>query len=211
MATDQEVLSQIQRLMIETVDNGVTWSSGLWTVNEVIGYLNEVQRRFIKNTGVVHKRDTSIAVVAGTKTYTLPADFIFNVRVIFKISGRYIEIPRADSMQADLSLPSWRGTNAVRPQAYTDGDNPTLQIQIMPATTANGSLELVYCYLAAALSNSGVALTVPDEFVPAIMYGTMELMLRKLGRGQDIDRAEYCSIRYQEGEIAAELMLSGFA
>lgn len=212
MATDQQTLSQIQRIMIETVDSGATWSSGLWTVAEVIGYLNDVQRTFIRNTGVVQKYSSAITAAANTKTFTLPADWIFTTRCVWKqdATTRYIEIPRADSMQADLAIPTWRGTSGSAPQGYTDGDLATLKIQLMPPTTSAGVIELVYCYLATALSNSGVELTVPDEFVPGIMYGTMAEMFRKVGRATDLERMEYCLLRYREAEVAAQLMLGGF-
>lgn len=209
--TDQQLLSSIQRLMIETVDNGATWSSGLWTVAEVIDYANQGQREIIKETGCNQKRNT-IAITANNFRFDLPTDWINTTRLThIDSNSRNRRVPRADSMQADLMVPTWRTTTSAFPQAYNDGDLPTLTIQIMPAASVNATLGIIYSWIGTTLSNSGVTLSIPDELVPALKYYIMGSMFDKLGRAQDIERAQYCKLRYIEGLTAAGLLLNSFA
>lgn len=209
--TDQQVLSEIQSLLIEPVDGGVTWASGLWTTSEVIGYLNQRQRRFLDETEVVVKHSSDIANIPNTLRHALPSDWISTSRVVFKDPlGNYYEVPRADEFQLDMSLLSWGVEQASKPIAYADNMGPTLEFEAAPATSSPGVFQMLYTYLTSALSNSGISLTVPDEFEPAIRWGVIADMLNKEGREQDLERAQYAELRFQEGIQAAKVMLSGW-
>ena len=209
--TDQAVFSEAQRFLLEnSVDGGATWGSGLWTVAEVVQYANNRQSQFLKDSGILIKRSV-INTVPNVLRHPLPADWILTFRVAWEeATGRFRELSRADGLQADLLLPSWQNNMGPRPLCYTDGELPSLQLQVMPAPNAPGVLELLHAYVGAALTAAGVNLTIPDDFSHYLRWGIMSDMLGKVGRGQDVPRAEYCELRFQEGIELGKLMISGW-
>jgi hypothetical protein len=93
---------------------------------------------------------------------------------------------------------------------YTESEIPTLQIQVMPAPSDAGILWALFVALSTTLTGLGVNLTVPDEFAPAVKYGTLADMLNKVGRALDRGRAAAAEQRYQEGVAAARLIIQGW-
>lgn len=213
--TDQQVLNEIQRSLIETVNAGASWSSGLWTAAEVIGYLNQRQYRFMRETMAIIKRtDPPLAHPAGALTRALPVDWIATHRVAWKANTdptwAFREVPRVDGWQLDAGVPDWPSNSYARPRGYADVETPTLEMRVAPAALAAGTLELLYVALTTTLSNSGVSFTVPDECVPGVKWGVVADMLSKVGRGQDLPRAAIAEEWYQLAVDATKLMVEGF-
>lgn len=211
--TDQNVLNEIQAHMVEGVqDGGTSWPSGLWTVAEVIAYANQRQYRFLKETSCVLKRAT-LVTVPSVQRHPLPTDWIVTRRLVFRSSGSpavFTEVPRGDGFEADHLLLDWPFNSASVPRLYMDSEIPNLFIQTAPSVNVSGLLQILYTALSTLLSNTGVAFTVPDEFTPAVKWGTMADMLWKSGRAHDPERAGYCEARWQEGVAAANVMLAGW-
>jgi len=210
--TDQEVLDEIQETLIETQDSGATWSSGFWTVSEVIGYLNDVQYDFLKKT-LLLVTPTTLNTIPNTRRHALPQDWIATYDAAFKSSAAtpvYSPLSRSDERELDLAIPSWPLEPEQTPLVYTEGELPTLTIQIAPAPQAGGVILLLYTALSTELTGAGVNFTVPDELVPAIKWGVIAEMLSKVGRGADPARAALARERYDLGVAAAQLMLHGF-
>lgn len=210
--TDQQVLNEIQGHLLETQNSGASWSSGHWTASEVITYLNQKQYDFLKRTSLLLSRNT-LATTPQEIRQPLPADCILIHRVVWKSAlGVYSEVPRGDGFEADHAQGDWPYNTATDniPHLYTDGEIPTLQIQVMPPVNDAGVLQILYVALSTTLSNSGVAFSVPDEFVPTIKWGVVAEMLGKVGRGQDPNRAAWANTQYELGIEAAKLMISGW-
>ena len=209
--TDQQVLTQVQSYLLETEDGGATWASGFWTPAEVIDYLNERQRRFILETGILAKPAT-VPLAASVLRVGLPSDSIELRFVAFHSqSGDFWDIPRADPLQADLYRLNWTHAAKPIPDAYSTTETPNLELELHPASSLGGELELLYLWISAALSNSGVALTVPDDFAPPLIWGVIADMLKKTGRAQSQQRAEAAENRYIMGVELAKLILNGWA
>jgi hypothetical protein len=208
---DTDILGEIQSVMIEPEDAGVSWASGFWTAAEVIDYMNDRQRDFLKETFCLITADTALFTVPGVLRHPLPQDWICTYMALWHASdGTYKELPRSDSFEADLGQPAWIYETKPKPDLCSDGDQATLTMQVMPAASDAGLVEILYVKVSAALSNSGVAFEVPDEFVPAIKWGVISDMLSKIGRAHDPRRAAYAESRYAEGVEAAKAMLRGF-
>jgi hypothetical protein len=209
--TDQNVLNEIQQLLIETANNGASWSSGQWTVQEVINYLNQRQWDFLKQTALLMSRAT-IPTNPNVTRQPLPSDWITTQRVVWQdMNGTMTEVPRGDGWEIDHAVTTWPyNLEPGPPLLYTDGEVPNLQLEIMPAPQGSGVLQILYVNLSAALSNSGVAFTVPDEWTPCIKWGVIADMLGKVGRGGDPQGASYAESRYQEGVEAAKVALHGW-
>ncbi len=204
--TDQQLLNQIQYHMIETPDSGATWASGLWTQAEVVRYANQRQDRLLAETAP-YVTDTTISIINGTGSYTLPAGFISALSVIFTpTGGDPYELSPSDTFEADHGIPDWDTVS--HPKVYyTD---PTLVIGIAPIPDSNGSIELQYVATGTNLTGSGASLTAQDEMVPTIKYGIMADMLSKVGRAHDPIRAQYCDERYEMGIEAVKALINGF-
>jgi len=211
--TDSAVLSEVQSHLVETIDGGVTWSSGFWTTQEVIDYSNQRQRQFLRDSLILIDR-TSLVTIPNVLRHPLPQDWVATQRVVFKDSAtpaNYTHVPRSDNYESDLAIPTWPYNQAQLPSAYSDGDQATLTLETFPAVNVPGQLQILFVKLSTTLSNAGaVDYTVPDEFVPSIKWGIMADMLGKVGRGHDPQRSGFCEQRYQEGVEAARVILGGW-
>lgn len=214
--TDQEILSWIQALMIEPRNGGASWASGLWTVDEVITYANEAQDEFLKETGLILTPATQ-ALPAGVPRVALPVDLITLDSVAFDdFQGSIRNVPRADGYQADAAFTSpgqsWE-TNPLpdrRPLAYTIGETPNLQLQVMPPSGVGGLLHYLYVALGTALTGAGVSFSVPADFTCVIQWRIITKMLSKIGRGAADERAQYAESWWRMGVAATKVMLQGW-
>jgi hypothetical protein len=208
--TDQQLLGEIQEAMIEPNDGGATWPSQLWTASEVLSYLNNRQNQFLRDTGLLISR-AQIPTTPNVLRQPLPSDTMILQDLSWEASnGDWSEVPRADTWEADNSLNNWPYNMIPIPQMYTDSELPTLQVQIMPAPSDAGVLWALYVAITTTLTGSGTALDIPDEFTPAVKWGTVADMLSKVGRALDRGRAALAESRYQEGVAAAIVMIEGW-
>ena len=211
--TDFELVQDLQYVLMEPID-GLTFPSNLWTIAEVINRMNERQNRFLKATGLL-LGSAVLPVAAGDTRIALPDDWLATVEVWFVgANGRKRELIRSDSFAADHGAPSW-STDFDTPIVYMDYDAPTLLVQIAPAPNQAGTLLLLYvpqgAPLGVDLANAPELLSVPDEFLSAVKYGTLADLFGKDGRGKDPTRAAYCEQRYQLAEQVAGIILNGWA
>lgn len=206
---DTELLNEIQYHMVETPNSGASFGSGLWSTDEVLNYINNRQRQFMAETGVILKQGT-LTTTANQKRHALPQDFIEVTRAVWRTASRVrYGLTEADDWEIHHGQPTWEYVTAMVPSVYNVSDVPQLQIEIAPASYDDGVLELTYVALTDEVDGTGIYFSVPDEFLPIIKWGVMADMLSKIGRGQDAERAEYCEQRYQEGVAAAQVMLGG--
>lgn len=208
--TDTALLSQIQTVLMEPPDGGVTWTSGLWTGAEVLARFNERQNRFLKATRMLVGESAPIPVTARVAVYALPQDWLTTVDVYWAgEDGSFRTLVRADSFEADHGMTAWEST-ADTPLLYFDEDSPLLTITIAPIPYVNGRLTVLYVPQAGAQLGVGDPLGVPDEYATADKYGTLADLFGKDGRGASPDRSAYCELRYQLDQQMAEIMLNGW-
>jgi len=208
--TDQEVLNEVQYALQETPNNGASFLSDLWTVAEVIDYLNQRQRQFLKETAILYKRADLITIPTQVR-HPLPSGFITMQHAAWRTpTPTYFELRRADFWEIDQGSPDWETVAAVRPKVYLEGEMPTLQLGSSPMTNSAGVIEILYVGLTTLLSNTGANFEVPDEFVAPIMYGVISDMLSKEGRARDLLRAGVAEGRYQEGVELGKIMVEGW-
>lgn len=211
--TDIALLTAIQYHVVEpNPDGGVTWALGDWTAATVINYLNQRQDRFLRETGIVVQRDSSVNTVPNVSRYELPDTLLQINRVSWEgPTATITELPRADTWQFDHGYADWTYNTAARPQLYTEYETPQRVIEIAPASYDNGVIHLLYVAAGETLSNTGVTFTVPDECVPILMWGTLADMLSESARVQDAQRATYCEARYHMGVEATLLLLNSWS
>lgn len=206
---DTEFLNDLQWLLVEPQDGGLTWPSGLWSVAEVLAAINRVQSEFIRRTEITAAW-TILPVVAGTGAITVPQDYILTEEVIFSNGTTANPLARSDEWELDRAIPSWEET-AAAPIVYGDGiADDVLDLVIGPTPNVNGFVYLLYLACGAPISNDGTTeFTVPDEAVVTILWGVLADLLDKVGRGEDLQRAQYCHQRFEEGVLIWTLSLQG--
>ena len=214
LIADSAVLEEIQYHLLEAPDLGVSWTDGLWSTAEVVGYANQRQQRFLKEAPVLFGRANITHSLPNAAFQTLPSDWAVTNRLVWidATDNTWTELPRVDHRELDLVSAAWPTASAAKPQVYTDADTPTLTIQVAPTATNAGYFQITYVPTAPALDGTGGGslFLVPEEFVPAIKYGIMADMLGKTERAYDPQRAAYCEARFGEGVRAARSMIGGF-
>lgn len=213
--TDHQLLTDLQYALVEPPDEGANWPSGLWRREEVISGLNFAQNSFLKDTLLLVKvasGGSALPVAIGQHRVTLPTDWLRTVTVVWRGNGGTIrELQRLDAFEVDHLLTTWETTNAL-PFGYMDTDAPaTLEVQIAPAPTEAGVLELWYVPSGTTMEGNGTAILLADEFRDAVKYGTLTSLLKKDGRGRDLDRATYAASRVDFLVEAARMILEGWS
>jgi hypothetical protein len=211
--TDQQVLSEIQVVLLEPPDGGQAWPSGLWTRDEVVSLLAHRRNRLLKETLVLVKlASPSLTVNIGDHRIALPTDWVRTVCLVWRGNDGVVrELVTSDAFESDHGLPTWEATNDTAPLVYHEWDALNLQVEIAPAPSVAGVLELLYVPTGAVLTGNNVPLDVPDDLAHVVKYGCLADQLRKEGRGQDLTRAGYCQDRFDLGVLATRLLLEGWA
>lgn len=205
---DTALLSEIQRVTLEGPgDGGVIWPSGMWTQDEILGYLNQRQNRFLAATGLFWTVGET-ALTLNQANQPAPADWVATIFLAYKTgAGLYRELPKLDAFELDLVLPTWPGASSATPRGYYETDGATLTTFVAPIPTEAGSaLERYYVALGTALTAGGVAFSVSDEFVPTLKYGCLAEMFSKVGPAQNPILAAAAERRWQEGVELGMLM-----
>lgn len=117
-------------------------------------------------------------------------------------------LTQVDTWELDNGMTEW-GTDTGTPYAWHETTLPQQQIAIAPTPDDVGQIGLLYVALAAVLYGTGVALTVPDDWTPYILWGTLGELLGSDGPSYDPVRAQYCTRRFEEGVELARLVLGG--
>lgn len=218
MIDGQAALTAVQYQLVEPPDGGLTWPSGFWTAAEILWYLNQRQQRFLIDTGCV-VGFARIDATQGQLQQTLPDDWLRTVTLAFitTASGAYRTLEPVDALQLDFGMPTWPTAGDV-PIGYSEHEDVSLTVRVVPAPNVAGLLELVYIALAPALLGDGSTdgngdlsdlFVVPPEFVGYLLWGVLADALGKIGRGHDPERAVYGELRYSEGVAIARLLLYG--
>lgn len=210
---DQTMLTQLQYDLVEPqVDAGVSWDSGLWSREEVLGALNFRQSLLLKSSLlVVSIANPQLTVTAGNTTVDLPADWIRTVDAVWiGADGTTRELLRCSTFEMDHVTPSWAIISA-DPLSYVEYETPTLEMTIGPTPRQDGVIDLLYIARGPALTGDGMVTSIPDELSDAVVYGALTDLLSKDGRGQDLLRAQYCQQRYELAVDLARLILEGWA
>lgn len=176
---------------------------------EIANTMDRVQQQFLLDTGMIVTR-TTIAGAVGNNKYDLPTDSIRPRRVTWTDgSGVTSTLTQCDTWELDNAADNWPSDNASVPIAWWETTLPQQRLAIALTPSAVGTIGLLYIQLAATLTGAGVALTIPDDWSPYVLWGTLADLLGSDGPQFDPARASYCKRRYEEGVELARLVLGG--
>jgi len=201
-----ELLSEIQEHLLETPNGGASFTSGLWSVVEVLAYLNNRTSRFLMETGILQVRSTQAALSADPQ-YDLPANLIDLRRAAWTNGASTIGLSRMDSLQADLGYSSWETGSSATPNSYIQTPEQSLEIRLVPQPGVDATLDFIYVQDVPTITNDCSIMPIPDEWVMFIKWGVISDMLQKEGEANDPERAQFAEQRYKEGVEIARLYL----
>lgn len=209
--TDQELLSELQYALLEPPDGGQSWPSEVWTREEVVGNLNSNIWGWLRDTHAIVTRVELPQLAASLGVVTLPADWLATASAVWRTAGGVrTPLGPVDRFEGDLALPTWEDTPGT-PLALNDFEGDTLTAQLVPIPDADGTLELLYVARPTTVNGAGATLPIPEEFCSGVKYGTLAMLLRKVGRLVDPERAAYCEQRYDLAVLLTNLLLGGWA
>ena len=208
---DLDLLKEMEYRLLENGDadaDGTGLLTTLWTISELTDALNNTQRRFMKDTGIV----LTISTIGGVPMqgrYTASDDVITIRRVTWKdFDLNIVALTRTDAWEADAALPDWT-TDFATPLTWTDAHHPTRVFEIIPGPDDIGQLGLMTVNRPTTLAGTGTLLEVPEEFASYVLWGALGELLGSEGEAADPQRASYCRQRYQEGIDLAQILLGG--
>jgi hypothetical protein len=180
-----------------------------FTSTEIVDAMNRVQQKFLLDTGM-HTTRTTFVQVAGTSQVSLPTDSIRPRRLTWTDTSDNLTraLTQVETWELDQGSLQWP-SNAAIPIAWLEDDQTqqTLQLALTPINP--GTVSLLYIQLAATLTGLGIALVVPDDWTPYILWGTLQDLLSSDGPAFDPLRAQYAQRRYDEGVELAKVVLGG--
>lgn len=156
-----------------------------WTDAQLRAWINEGARDLARKCEVLQDRD-DIAVVAGTREYTLPTDLIRVYRVEYRITGDDSVYPLdyKDFNNMDGIWWTHQDISENTPRYYTMwGFPPTLKIILYPTPAQAGTLKVFNYRLPAELATNGTAdasnIEVPEGWSDVIVDFCEYMALRK--------------------------------
>lgn len=141
-------------------------------VSQIPRFIRLAEERILKSTrlNVFQKLDVG-AVVSGTATYDVPADFLYPISFSLTVSGseEYLRFKELDFVQSYAPDPATTG----QPKYYAQYDVDTLYLG--PTPDANYAANLVYGYRPASLVDAGSSGTtwLSTNAEQALLYGAL--------------------------------------
>jgi len=206
---------------------GATFPSGqtvnpLFTQNEIIGYLADVQNDFLLKTRCIFEVTGSdvtptppgnIALVVNNRFYPQPSQVIRVERVAAVIPGQ-LTTDLYDTTQSDLDLDNsdWPA-NSNLPKRWFRDQIDTAKIGLDPSPNVGGSLELWYSKRGPTGDVGNLKLysllLIPDVMSHYIKYGILAKCWSKDGETRDPMRSEYCKKRFEFGVVLVQRFMEG--
>jgi hypothetical protein len=216
--TDQYVENNVIYRLLENgnADAAGTLLTSQFTLVEIIDCMNRVQQQFLLDTGAIVTRVT-IAGNVGKPKYDMPTDSIRPRRVTWNDTSDNLTRILTQTDTWDLDTGGYNNvTGAVTwpadrdiPIAWWETTLPQQKLALALTPLNDGTIGLLYVALAQTLTGTGTTFTVPDDFTPYILWGTLNELLSSDGPAYDPARAQYCEQRYQEGVELCRLILGG--
>lgn len=190
-------------------DAAGTLLTSMFSIQEIVDSMNRVQQAFLLETGAIVTR-TTIAGIVGKPKYDLPADSIRPRRLTWNDASDSLTrvLTQTDTWDLDTGADHWPSDRDI-PIAWWETTLPQQVVAVAKTPTNAGTIGLLYVALATTLTGAGIAFTVPDDFTPYILWGTLSELFSSDGPAFDPVRATYCDQRFQEGIELARLILGG--
>lgn len=209
---DTEVANNV---IYRTLENGnadaafPTLLTTMFSPTEILDSMNRVQQKFLLDTGM-HTVRTTFPGIAAQGQYPLPTDSIRPRRLTWQDASDSLvrALTQVETWELDQGYQRWPSDQQI-PIAWLEDDQPQQQVQLAATPVNGGVISLLYVQLATTLTGLGIALGVPDDWSPYVLWGTLAELLSSDGPAFDPLRAQYAQRRYDEGVELAKVVLGG--
>lgn len=202
---------------------GATFPSGqpdhpLFTQNEIIGYIADVQNDFLLKTRCIYSATDQVAglgshvnFVIGNRTYSFPLSVIRAERLSSFVPGQHsTDLYETTQSDLDMSNADWPA-DADFPRQWFRDQQDTSVFGLYPLPNVSGFVNFWYS-VAGSLAVNLTLLSnflIPDSMAHFIKYGTLARCWSKNGEFRDPLRSEYCQKRFDMGVMLTLKFLDG--
>jgi hypothetical protein len=199
----------LTRVAMDLHEESNLFSVGLWSLEEMIGYVNYAETDFMRRTGILKYDQTQVALPAATRLFTKPTGAMTIERMSFDAK----RLRRQTSWDLEREDPEWRNLPPGPPRYWHEDHLPVNEFELDRVPSAGGSLRIFYDMVPAdhELSPDGLLedLIVPDTWEPYVRWEIIALALGRDGDNQDIQRSNYAHQRYLLGVALAKRLVVG--
>lgn len=183
----------------------------LWTPDEMLGYVQDAETGFLKETGII-KLDTTFIVSPGaTRIVDKPDGVMFISRV--SVGGKPMR--RQSALDLERQDYMWRTQEDTRPGSYHEDHLPIDKIELNRVPKVGSSIRFIYTQVPEDYppypDGYNTFLTVPDAWEPYIRWEVIAQALAKDGDGQDVQRSIFAHNQFKFGIALAKKMAKGTA
>lgn len=196
--TDTECIEIVQRMVLEAPTQARNWANDIWDREEVLAYLTETQRDFVRQTHLIRGWQ-DVLYVGGT--VTLPQEIFAVLHADVQQGSTWTPCPPVSRYEADQlrahAIPGGR------PQGCLLRVPGTSTLELLPAPSAPGRLQLLVVPLPQPCTGSDDPLSVGDMWTPFLIAGTLSRMYARPGAAHDTRRRDRWGGIYTLGVQAA--------
>lgn len=215
--TDQYLVSQILYQLLEPQLVAGAWvGTDQFDLAQVQSAVQNRLNRFIGDSGVVLTYISQASGITPPGTRALVQPTIIDMRRLawISVAGVASVLWRANEWEMNSFKVGWIQNPADPPQVYSMSVTPPASIQVAPAATEDGTLEMLVVNSGPTLNLAAATtlLNIPDDFTWGVKWGALADLLNQDGQCKDPVRAQYCEQRYQEAvqlAIAFPAVLQG--
>lgn len=194
-----DITKEIQAALLEAA-NGVSGvgMSGQITVAAIIDSVQEARNLFVLDTHIPLSYHWPITNTSQSGIITLPDSSVYLHRLAWQdTNGQWTPLWRQDAWALDYALPDWT-TTPNTPKSYSESELAPLMVQLAPPPLAAGTLEAFTADSIALASVDTTPLNLPNEWVHAVKYKALSILLSSSSQLNDPIRAQYCQKRYEQ-------------
>lgn len=209
--TDLQLLSEIQAHLLEPVSN--PWTGSLqFSISDIASALNATIDDFLLTSGIYATRSLPLGAPTPVGRIALSNTVIDIRRASWKDSStnKTYALRRTDEYASQSYRPQWPQTPSL-PFSYSVAQTPPVQIQLIPAPSNAGSLDI--CTVDSTSSpislnpSSPQILNIPDDFCWGVKWGALTYLLSEDGPARDPERAKYSDQLYQLSRSVAKTLI----
>ena len=205
--TNWDLVTDMQYALLEPAAAGGTWTgTDQFSLAKLSTAIQGRRDQFLRETGSILTNAVTAVTPPASGRITLDEAVLTVRRAAWKPTASQLLQPmlRTDEWAANQFSPGWLQATEL-PFYYSVSVAPPLTVQIIPPTSAAGSLDLVSINKGAAVvSGTEAVLGISNDFAWAVKFGALADLLSNDGLALDPARSAYCESRWQEGVALAK-------
>jgi hypothetical protein len=197
--TDTSLYNQIEAMLLEPMSGGTWTGTNQFNINLI-------------SSALQYRRDELLLESAANPFNLLQPSPVMSTRSILPDST--LDLHRVRWIAQDSSMPYALGREDVNtanafgpllniqpsaPQSWLITANSPLTFDVSSPPNQPGTFDMILSFSGATLNPPASTLIgIPDDWTPALIYGTLADVLANSPEGRDSTRAKYCLQRYEQ-------------